>query len=298
MNDNTPSTQPRLPTLSDLPSPLVGTIVAHDTSVSNCLILLHGLGDSHLPFAQLARCLNLPQTVCISLRGLKPVPLVSDLSDDGSGSWHWGADLAFDQDGLVSDDADLHDAIQALQALCRVLTAPLPTGCGFRSQAIFLMGFGQGGRLALLLALAQGTLPSISPTSIHPNSTQPSYTSRLGGVLSIGGIIEHIPPSSQNTPSFTPNLHYSHSDNSSSDLFTPLSALPPQQSSPRIPTPILICGGDDDSSITPDAIQTLRGIFYDVEQIIWDDHYADTMPHSPREWYPLLQWFSRRLLHT
>ncbi|KAG4305558.1 hypothetical protein PORY_001114 [Pneumocystis oryctolagi] len=64
--------QPRLPTPSDLP--LVGTIVAPHASAINCLILLHGLGGSHLPFAQLAKNLNLPDTVCISLRGLYPVP--------------------------------------------------------------------------------------------------------------------------------------------------------------------------------------------------------------------------------
>ncbi|KAG5518712.1 hypothetical protein PMAC_002681 [Pneumocystis sp. 'macacae'] len=298
MKGNKSSIQPRLPSLSDLPSPLTGIIIAHDTLVSNCLILLHGLGGSHLPFARLARHLNLPQTVCISLRGLKPVPLVSDLSDDDSGSWHWGTDLTFDQDGLVSDDADLHDAIQALQALCRVLTAPPPVGCGFRSQAIFLMGFGQGGRLALLLALAQGRLPPISATFIHPDPTQTPCSSHLGGILSIGGIIEHPSSSSQNNSVSASAPHQSSSNSSSSDHFNHSSTLPPQHSSSRIPTPILICGGDDDSSITPAAIQTLRDIFYDVEYVVWDDHYADTMPKSPREWYPLLQWFSRRLLHT
>jgi predicted esterase len=53
---------------------------------SNLLILLHGLGDTHLPFQSLGRKLasNLPQTAILSLRGGSPVPFL-----DGQGYGWW-----------------------------------------------------------------------------------------------------------------------------------------------------------------------------------------------------------------
>lgn len=66
----------------------------------------------------------------------------------------------------------------------------------------------------------------------------------------------------------------------------------------RLTTPILLCGGDDESRITSEIIQQLSKIFYEVERVIWEDHEGDTMPRNRKEWYPLLRWFSQRLLHT
>ena len=53
---------------------------------SNLLILLHGLGDTHVPFESLGRKLatNLPQTAILSLRGGSPVPF---LDVPGWGWW-------------------------------------------------------------------------------------------------------------------------------------------------------------------------------------------------------------------
>ncbi|KAG4301203.1 hypothetical protein PCANB_002484 [Pneumocystis canis] len=266
MGDNTQSTRPRLPNLSDLPEPLTGIIISSITPITNCLILLHGLGGSHEPFAQLAKHLNLPETVCISLRGLKAVPLV-DFCDDQAGSWHWGADITFDKNGAVSDDADLQESKEALSALFKVLITPQPAGCGFRSQAIFLMGFGQGGRLALQVALEKGQSVLSYEDSEYYHHYNSSFNCHLGGVLSIGGIIEPI-----------------HGFNEIHKIR-------------KIPTSILICGGDNDTScITSKVIQYLSHFFYDVQHIIWEDHDGDSMPRNPREWYPLIQWFSQKLL--
>ncbi len=58
--------------------------------LTNALILLHGIGDSEIPFARLGRNLNLPETVCIALRGPKQVPFMTeDESDYGVGFWMW-----------------------------------------------------------------------------------------------------------------------------------------------------------------------------------------------------------------
>ncbi|EMR10206.1 hypothetical protein PNEG_01479 [Pneumocystis murina B123] len=277
------STQYRIPTLSDLPEPLKGLIMAPDTPISNCLILLHGLGGSHIPFARLARHLNLPETVCISLCGLKPTPLV-DPSENEAGSWHWGSDLAFDQDGIVSDDADLQKAIEMLESLCKTLTDPLPSGCGFSSQAIFFLGYGQGGRLALNFTLTQS----------KPNS--PHFNKRFGGVLSIGGIVESLDSFTHLFLNESLSTKTNEMDNKTKNEKNHVKISSSTIS--RLTTPILLCGGDDESRITSQIIQQLSKIFYHVEQIIWEDHEGDTMPRNRKEWYPLLEWFSRHLLHT
>jgi hypothetical protein len=38
-----------------------------DGTDENLLVLLHGLGDTHLPFAKLGRSLSLPQTAVLAL---------------------------------------------------------------------------------------------------------------------------------------------------------------------------------------------------------------------------------------
>lgn len=67
-------------------SPLTFTYESSPSGVdSNLLILLHGLGDTHLPFQNLGRKLagNLPQTAILSLRGGSPIPF---LDQEG---WAW-----------------------------------------------------------------------------------------------------------------------------------------------------------------------------------------------------------------
>ena len=53
------------------------------------LILFHGLGDTHLPFAKLGSQMNLPETACISVKALEPLPFEPS-------SFHWGDDVIFD----------------------------------------------------------------------------------------------------------------------------------------------------------------------------------------------------------
>jgi predicted esterase len=66
--------------------PLTFTYDASPSGVdSNLLILLHGLGDTHIPFQSLGKKLasNLPQTAVLSLRAGCPVPFME------GASWAW-----------------------------------------------------------------------------------------------------------------------------------------------------------------------------------------------------------------
>jgi predicted esterase len=124
------------------------------------LLLLHGLGDNHLPFASFGRRLALPETCCISLRG--PAPLPFDLE-----GYHWGDDIVFDNaTGGIDADSGFKRAMKLV--LEKVVRGILIEKCGYRGREIVLFGFGQGGMVALSLAKEMGD-------------------EELGGVVSIGG---------------------------------------------------------------------------------------------------------------
>lgn len=70
-------------------SPLSYKYVRSPSNVdSNLLVLLHGLGDTHLPFLKLGESLQktLPQTAVLALRAGTPIPLLMGI---GQEAWCW-----------------------------------------------------------------------------------------------------------------------------------------------------------------------------------------------------------------
>ncbi|KAF2841146.1 phospholipase/Carboxylesterase superfamily protein [Patellaria atrata CBS 101060] len=165
---------PRVPTSRDFPSAVQATIISPPQShpATNILVLLHGLGDTNDAFTALGRQMNLPETLCISLRA--PTPLPFDL-----GGFHWGDDLIFDQStGEMEVDTGF---ISSTELLARNLVHDvLMEKCGYRLRDIILFGYGQGAILALGTAV-----------ELRKNE--------FGGVIAIGGILPHTSP-----PSLTP----------------------------------------------------------------------------------------------
>ncbi|SZF00020.1 unnamed protein product [Blumeria hordei] len=134
--------RPRLPQPSDfLPSQVLSItppVPAH-TAATNALILLHGLGDTHLPFSNLARSLALPATVCIALRAPNLIPPLFSGTDVPA--FHWADDLLFDPTtGAMDADAGFARAHAALDDVAKVLVS----SCGFHERDIYFLGFGQG----------------------------------------------------------------------------------------------------------------------------------------------------------
>ncbi|KAF2754061.1 alpha/beta-hydrolase [Pseudovirgaria hyperparasitica] len=107
----------------------------------NVLILLHGLGDTHVPFTNLGRQMNLPETVCISIRAPKPLPF--DL-----GGFHWGDDLYFEpsSDAMNKDTGFRASAKLIIE---EVVQRALIEGCGYEYRDILFFGYSQGGMAAL-----------------------------------------------------------------------------------------------------------------------------------------------------
>ena len=158
---------PRLPRTSDfLPSIQLEIIPPpKDQAPLNVLLLFHGLGDNEKPFARLGQQLNLPYTVCISIRGPTPVPALFTGSD--APSFHWGDDIIFDEStGEIDLDSSFGKATTVI--LEQVISDVLFEKCGYKPRDLVIFGFGQGGMLGLHLSMQRAEL-------------------EMGGVVSIGG---------------------------------------------------------------------------------------------------------------
>lgn len=106
------------------------------------LVLLHGLGDKHDSFTNLAKQMSLPETVCISVQG------PSNLLD--LGGFHWGDDIIFDStSGGIDADAGFK---QSTELLLKLVQDGLIGKCGYLPRELMFFGFGQGAMAALTVA--------------------------------------------------------------------------------------------------------------------------------------------------
>ncbi|KAF8541590.1 Phospholipase/Carboxylesterase-domain-containing protein [Trichophaea hybrida] len=167
-------TQPRVPEASDFPQDLVVTIIPPQDEtkpVSNILILLHGLGDTHIPFAGLGKNFNFPETACLAIRGPSTLPF----SENG---FHWGDDVIFDSStGSLDMEAQFTKTHELLKT---IIDDTLLGKCGWKRRAIFFLGFGQGGMVAL-------DFVSRLPAGVADGE--------YGGVVSLGGPLPYDAPS-------------------------------------------------------------------------------------------------------
>jgi len=100
------------------------------------LILLHGLGDTHLPFAKLGKSLKLPQTAILSLRAPELIPF---LYED---AYQWYT--SFDELGETIERPNPTPAFRYLDKVIDHLTSD----CQWPINRIHFFGFAQGGSVA------------------------------------------------------------------------------------------------------------------------------------------------------
>lgn len=144
---------PRIPTQADFTAlqstlPLTTHFPSPPESTTAILILLHGLGDSEIPFASFARNLNLPGVLAISVRGTSPLP-PSLIDDSATGPHsHWGDDLTLDSTtGELDPDPGFKRASERL--MNELIRGVIIDKCGWEMSDVLVFGFGQGGSLAL-----------------------------------------------------------------------------------------------------------------------------------------------------
>ncbi|KAF1346081.1 Alpha/Beta hydrolase protein [Delphinella strobiligena] len=168
----------RLPTDQDFPSYWTLTITPPPSSQkpTNVLILFHGMGDTHAPFANLGTQMNLPETACLSIKALEPLPFEP-------GSFHWSDDLIFDNSvGAIDPDGGFKKITPKIMK--DIVQDGLIRNCGYKARDIMLFGFGQGGMIALNIAATLGeelagvvsvggALPAEAPASLKPQCKTP-----------------------------------------------------------------------------------------------------------------------------
>ncbi|KAJ7507200.1 hypothetical protein B0H11DRAFT_1970674 [Mycena galericulata] len=144
-----------------------------DGTDENILILLHGLGDTHIPFSKLGRQLKLPQTAVLA------APRVPFLYEE---SFAWFT--SFDDLGELIERPNPTPALALMDRILQHLT----DDCGWPLHRIHLFGFAQGGSRARQALgsivtvsgplLSYPTLPTLSPTPLlvayRPSALPPS----------------------------------------------------------------------------------------------------------------------------
>ncbi|KAI9209395.1 uncharacterized protein BJ171DRAFT_116858 [Polychytrium aggregatum] len=166
----------RPPCQADFPAVKFAYLASADGVDENLLVLFHGLGDNPANFLSFGAKMQLPQTALLAIRGPSPIPYF----DDGTG-WF----PAFDQLGeeISWSSPQASTGVQNTRKLlveffraCLIEKSP-GSGIGWPPGQIFLLGFAQGGTIALDLAL-WGDLdaPGPGPAPIL-----------CGGVISIAG---------------------------------------------------------------------------------------------------------------
>ncbi len=172
-----------LPVSNDFPPHLHLTITPPPANGQpvNVLILLHGLGDTNGFFTRLGGQLALPETCCVSLRGLTPLPFEL-------GGFHWGDDIMFDPaDEGIEYDTGFAKSMKTVGQ--NVIEDALVKKCGYQPREIMLFGLGQGGMAALAIA---ASMPAelagvVSVGGSSPTSVQPRLEKSRTPVLLLGG---------------------------------------------------------------------------------------------------------------
>ncbi|KAI6126871.1 hypothetical protein F5141DRAFT_997358 [Pisolithus sp. B1] len=124
------------PSSARIPVPFEYT-ASNDGTDENLLILLHGLGDTHIPFAKLGRSFNLPQTATLALRAPEQIPFLYEQA------YQWYT--SFDPLGDLIERPKPTPALDLL----RIVIAHLVDDCNWLPLRIHLFGFAQGGSVAV-----------------------------------------------------------------------------------------------------------------------------------------------------
>ncbi|EXJ91657.1 hypothetical protein A1O3_00207 [Capronia epimyces CBS 606.96] len=160
------SSNPSIPLASDFPASLEPIIhLPANNRSTNVVLFLPGLGDTVANFSSFARALNLPDVLTITLKPPFPLPFPLGPGDQ------WSEDLQVDAStGALDPDSPLTRAIGlvAKDVIANVLVGKLK----YRPDHVHLIGFGQGGSVAVSVPL-HSSLASLPP---------------LGSVISIGGV--------------------------------------------------------------------------------------------------------------
>ncbi|THU80320.1 hypothetical protein K435DRAFT_832004 [Dendrothele bispora CBS 962.96] len=242
-----------------------------DGTDENLLILLHGLGDTHIPFSKLGKQFKLPQTAVLAIRAPEQIPYLY------TESYQWYP--SFSPLGDLLTDPNPTPALTLLSTVLDHLTSPQE--CAWPLDRIHLFGFAQGGSVALEFGLRvwrerekerkkeeekkENESEEMVKERSAPILTPPSSSS-LGSIISISG----------------PLLSY------------PTVPTPPGPS----PTPILLVyrPPPSDPSLSTSDLTAIRKAYSNVREVRMPVKIQGTaMPSSREEWEGIMRFWSERL---
>ncbi|KAI0753778.1 hypothetical protein C8Q74DRAFT_1211068 [Fomes fomentarius] len=216
------------PKSSAIPVPFVYN-PSGDGTDENLLILLHGLGDTQVPFGKLGRQLHLPQTATLALRAPEQIPFLYEEA------YQWYA--SFDPLGDLIEHPNPTPALELMDKVVSHLT----NDCGWPAHRIHFFGFAQGGSVAAEFALKYWLSQQQKYlTSSSSDASQESSKGTARGGCSFGSIVSVCGPL----------LSY---------------PTPPQLS----PTPVLIFHRPSpaESALPSGAVATFKKAFTKVEEV-------------------------------
>jgi predicted esterase len=257
----------RLPLRSDFSPSLTIDIIpptSPEQQRPSILVLLHGLGDTQVPFTSLGRALNLPNTTVLSLRGPSPLPAL--ITGNDRPSFHWGDDI------LISSTSDALDQDAGFETASNlvwkdVIADVLLAKCGLRARDVLLWGFGQGAMVALAVAAA---LPKVE----------------FAGVVAVGGRLPSSVPRIAHPPADVAPVPAAASESPS--------ATNDEEMGRKARTPVLLLGGSASRQVTRSAVDDAKARFVGVEYVKWAKS-DDSMPKNREEVVPIMGFLARRL---
>ncbi|PFH53420.1 hypothetical protein AMATHDRAFT_73266 [Amanita thiersii Skay4041] len=193
--DNSSGVKPA-PKSSKVPVPF--TYIPSDDGIDeNLLILLHGLGDTHIPFAKMGRQLKLPQTAVLSMRAPEQIPYL----EESAFQWY----TSFDHLGQVIQHPNPTPALDLLSKVFDHLIKE----CTWPAHRIHLFGFAQGGTVASEFGIKfwREQLREQRPSPSLGSSSSPQAS--LGSIVSISGPLLSWPQFKPTSPTPILMIHRS-----------------------------------------------------------------------------------------
>ncbi|KAF8153252.1 hypothetical protein B0H34DRAFT_774248 [Crassisporium funariophilum] len=230
-----------------------------DGTDENLLILLHGLGDTHIPFSKLGKSLKLPQTAVLALRAPEQVPFLYEES------YQWFT--SFDDLGEMVERPNPTPALQFLLKVVDHLT----NECSWPINRIHLFGFAQGGSVASEFGIGHWR--------------QQLQTKRVGA--------SHESQEVEDSPS-NADAASSMSFGSIVTVSGPLLSYPTV--STLSPTPVLVVHRSPpaETALTSGAVNSFKKAYQNVTESKMGSKGMG-MPGSKEEWEPIMRFWSQHL---
>lgn len=162
---------------------------------TNLLILLHGAGDTHIPFDKLGQTMALPQTATLALsaRGAYGEPLPLQLG------YTWFQEMDYTTGAPLPESQRQRNLHETASKFCQFLHQLIVQEQWIIPERVFLLGYGAGGALAMQVCVLWNT-----PTHQQHNAVPPSPP--LGGAICVAGGASSIPQATAESLTTTPIL--------------------------------------------------------------------------------------------